>query len=57
MQDKAGNDEAITKDTAVRVIRDICAFKEIKIEKVLFFGSRSRGDHNNESDWDFLFAG
>ncbi len=54
MQDKAGNDEAITKDTAVRVIRDIFAFKEIKVEKVLFFGSRARGDHNKESDWDFL---
>jgi predicted nucleotidyltransferase len=56
MQDKAGNYDSITKNTAVRVIRDIFAFKEIKIEKVLFFGSRARGDYNKESDWDFLIV-
>lgn len=54
MQDKARNYEAMTKDTAVRVIREMFAFKEVKIEKVLFFGSRARGDYNKESDWDFL---
>ncbi|MCP5053170.1 MAG: nucleotidyltransferase domain-containing protein [bacterium] len=44
----------MTKNTAVQVIRDIFALKEVKIEKVLFFGSRARGVYNKESDWDFL---
>ena len=42
------------KDTALTVIRDILTFKKIYIERIIFFGSRSRGDYNKESDWDFL---
>ncbi len=54
MQAKTENYEIMAKNTAVQVIREIFAIKEIKIEKILFFGSRARGDHNKESDWDFL---
>ncbi|NIM77351.1 MAG: hypothetical protein GTO20_01020 [Candidatus Aminicenantes bacterium] len=49
-----GTEHRIARNTALRVIRKIFAGKKIKIEKIIFFGSRARGDYNKDSDWDFL---
>ena len=42
------------RDTVLNVIGEIFADKKKKIEKIIFFGSRFRGDYNKDSDWDFL---
>lgn len=49
-----GNEQKKAKNTALHVIREIFALKKIKIEEIIFFGSRARGDHKKDSDWDFL---
>jgi len=54
MGTNTGNYEVDAKDAALRVIREYFAGKGIDIKEIIFFGSRSRGDHNEESDWDFL---
>ena len=41
-------------ETALRIIREFFTRKKIKIEKIIIFGSRARGDFNKDSDWDFL---
>ncbi len=43
-----------TNDRALHVIRDIFNGSHLAIEKILFFGSRVRGDYGEDSDWDFL---
>lgn len=40
--------------SALHIIRDIFSVRELTIEKIIFFGSRARGDFNKDSDWDFL---
>lgn len=47
-------EQSKTRSTAVHVIREIFTTRNLKIEKIIFFGSRARGDYNNESDWDIL---
>jgi predicted nucleotidyltransferase len=47
-------EQSQTCKTAVHVIRDIFADRKLEIEKIIFFGSRVRGDYNHDSDWDFL---
>jgi len=56
METNAGNDAVNAKNTVLRVIREIFAGKGIDIEKIIFFGSRARGDFSKESDWDFLIV-
>jgi uncharacterized protein len=38
------------KETIYRVFD----FYHLKVDKILFFGSRSKGQHTKDSDWDFL---
>lgn len=38
------------KDT----VKNICRAYDIHVEGVILFGSRARGDHHGESDWDIL---
>jgi uncharacterized protein len=40
--------------TALHIIQDVFSVRKLKIEKIIFFGSRARGVYNNDSDWDFL---
>jgi predicted nucleotidyltransferase len=49
-----GTEQKNAGKTALRIIREIFTGKKIKIEKIIIFGSRARGDFNKDSDWDFL---
>jgi predicted nucleotidyltransferase len=49
-----GTEQQSARNTALRIIREIFTRKKIKIEKIIIFGSRARGDFNKDSDWDFL---
>ncbi len=49
-----GTEQQNAGNTALRIIREIFTRKKIKIGKIIIFGSRARGDFNNDSDWDFL---
>jgi predicted nucleotidyltransferase len=49
-----GTEQKNARNTALRIIREIFTRKKIKIEKIIIFGSRARGDFNKDSDWDFL---
>ncbi|MDP2983068.1 MAG: nucleotidyltransferase domain-containing protein [Candidatus Latescibacter sp.] len=46
--------ETAIRDFVVGVIRDEFAARGIEIHKIIFFGSRTRGDARPESDWDFI---
>jgi predicted nucleotidyltransferase len=48
------NQTDTVKMNALEVIREVCDSFDIQIEKILFFGSRKRGDYTSDSDWDFL---
>jgi len=37
-----------------RKIKESLEKKGIRIEKIILFGSRARGDHKKESDYDFI---
>jgi uncharacterized protein len=39
--------------TQLKMLVDLCR-SELKAEQVWLFGSRARGDHRPESDWDLL---
>ena len=47
-------DDVGIKDTALRVIREMVTERGLEIDKILFFGSRARGNYYQDSDWDFL---
>ncbi len=36
------------------VISEVAKNHGIKIDKIILFGSRARGDHSKDSDWDIL---
>jgi len=38
------------------VILDVAEKHGIRIEKIILFGSRARGDYREESDWDILIV-
>jgi predicted nucleotidyltransferase len=38
---------------AAQVIRDILRRHNIRVEQILLFGSRARGEAHPDSDWDF----
>lgn len=42
------------KEIIKKTVEDIFKTKEIKIEKIILFGSRARGDYKKDSDWDLL---
>ncbi len=44
------------KDAALTAIRENFTAKDTKIDQIIFFGSRARGDYNKNSDWDFLIV-
>lgn len=54
VSEKYASNQSQTGNKAVHVIREIFSGKNFKIEKIIFFGSRARGDYKNDSDWDFL---
>jgi len=41
-------------EIAVKVIKEILLKNKIKPVNIILFGSRARGEFNEESDWDFL---
>lgn len=49
-----GTEQKNARNTALCIIHEIFIRKNIKIEKIIIFGSRARGDFNKDSDWDFL---
>ena len=42
------------KEIAVDIIKNIFKKDNIKLIKIILFGSRARGDFSKDSDWDFL---
>ncbi len=42
------------REKAVRIIRQELDKMGLGVKKVILFGSRVRGDHRPDSDWDFL---
>ena len=42
------------QETAVRLIKKRLKEKNIKVIKIILFGSRAKGDFKDDSDWDFL---
>ena len=44
----------IEVETAKKIITEELEKERIKVEKVIVFGSRARGDFHKGSDWDFF---
>ena len=44
----------MSKNKAISVIKKHIGKNNLKIKKIILFGSRARGDFNKDSDWDFL---
>jgi len=42
------------KDLAIKIIKEELERRGIRVEKIILFGSRARGDFKPDSDWDFL---
>jgi predicted nucleotidyltransferase len=42
------------KEKIKKIINKVLEEKGIKIEKIILFGSRARGDFKENSDWDLL---
>ncbi|MFH0948193.1 MAG: nucleotidyltransferase domain-containing protein [Elusimicrobiota bacterium] len=40
-------------ETAKKIITEEIEKRNIKVEKIILFGSRARSDFNKDSDWDF----
>ncbi len=38
------------------VISEVAKKHNVKIEKIILFGSRARGEHKKDSDWDLLIV-
>ncbi|OYT28164.1 MAG: hypothetical protein B6U94_08855 [Thermofilum sp. ex4484_79] len=38
------------------VIYDVAGRYNIEIDRIILFGSRARGDHREDSDWDILIV-
>lgn len=43
----------MVQEQAAQVIRDILQRHSMRVEQILLFGSRARGDARPDSDWDF----
>ena len=41
-----------TQQTAVRIIRDVLGRHGLRVERILLFGCRARGEAGPDSDWD-----
>ena len=42
------------KEKAVEIIKEVLESKDIKVIKMILFGSRVRDNFREDSDWDFL---
>jgi len=42
------------KEKIKKIINQVLEEKGIKVEKIILFGSRARGDFKENSDWDLL---
>ena len=45
-----------TEIKSINAMKDFFSGKGITLYKALLFGSRARGDNQNDSDYDFLFV-
>ena len=54
------NQELITEDMAEDIIKEVInetlKAYDLEAEKIILFGSRARGDHRKDSDWDILLV-
>jgi predicted nucleotidyltransferase len=54
------NQELVTEDMAESIIKEVInetlKAYDLEAEKIILFGSRARGDHKKESDWDILLV-
>ncbi len=41
-------------ETATSIIREVLSKNGFTVEKIILFGSRARGDYQEDSDWDLL---
>jgi predicted nucleotidyltransferase len=41
-------------EKVIKIIKDEIEKCDLKVLKIILFGSRSRGDFRDDSDWDFL---
>ena len=57
----AGMGKELSREEAIRKIKEVILSTAekfgIKVEKIILFGSRARGDYKKESDWDILIVG
>ena len=44
------------KKIIVKIINDVLEEKEIKVKKIILFGSRAKGDFKQDSDWDLMIV-
>lgn len=54
------NQELVTEDMAEDIIKEVInetlKAYNLEAEKIILFGSRARGDHKKDSDWDILLV-
>ncbi len=54
----AGMGKELSREEAIMKIKEVILSTAekfgIKVEKIILFGSRARGDYKKESDWDIL---
>ena len=54
------NQELVTEDMAESIIKEVInetlKAYNLEAEKIILFGSRARGDHKKDSDWDILLV-
>jgi predicted nucleotidyltransferase len=54
------NQELVTEDMAESIIKEVInetlKAYDLEAEKIILFGSRARGDHRKDSDWDILLV-
>jgi len=57
---EAFNQELVTEDMAEDIIKEVInetlKAYNLEAEKIILFGSRARGDHKKDSDWDILLV-
>jgi predicted nucleotidyltransferase len=57
---KTFNQELVTEDMAEDIIKEVInetlKAYNLEAEKIILFGSRARGDHKKDSDWDILLV-
>lgn len=56
MKNKTLNFQLVQREAALNVIREYFASEDLRIDRIIFFGSRARGDYTGDSDWDFFIV-